>query len=1106
MSGHSIFVSYSHKDERWKNRLVTHLGVLEQEGILDLWEDRRIEVGDDWKPEIEKAIDKATVAILLVSADFLTSKFILDEEIPKLLERREKEGVRIIPIIVKPCAWTQVKWLSKIQARPKDGKPLSGGTPYQIDMNLAEIAAEIARILSAPRDIHRGGEESHVSDAKPASHKTIATQHQAQIDEHLTTTRSIITYDVTFLDLSGNRLSTFRESISQFPNLTELHLNDNQLSILPEWITQLQNLRTLDLSNNQLSMLPEWITQLQNLRTLDLSNNQFSTLPETITRLQNLSDLVVNNNPLISPPIEIATQGVGAVREYFRQLHEEGVDYLYEAKLLILGEGGVGKTTLAKKILNSSYVLKEEDSTRGVDILKWSFPIEGKKQLKVNIWDFGGQEIYHATYQFFLTPRSLYVLVVDRRKEVTDLHFWLHIVEMLGDGSPLLIVKNEKQDRHLEINERALKEQFDSLKEVLPTNLATNRGLQDIKEEIEYYIKKLPRIGTPLPRTWVRVREQLEKDPRNHISLEEYLAICRTNGFTVTKDSLQLSGYLHDIGVLLHFRDDPLLRRAIILKPNWAAQAVYKVLDNTRVVRNQGRFTREDLDRIWAAPEYENMRDELLQLMINFKLCYEIPTPKGGYIAPQLLTINQPEYEWDNQDNLLLRYSYAEFMPKRILTQFIVAMYPYIWEQTNVWKSGIVIEKDRTRAEVVEPYGKLEIRVRVAGVQKRDLMTVIRYQLKQIHDKYPWLKYEELIQCNCSHCKDSFEPHFYSVTRLMDLRANGELEIECSKSHEKVNVSGLLGDVSDMNRFSKRSDFLPQMYVIGDYYQGKVDDKIIEINQNIKGSTIHGKVVAAETIKGSFNTIQKSNASDELKDNLSKLTQAVEVMAEELPKEKAEEAADDMKRLVEEATREKPNPKFYNVSIQGLIAAAQNLGKVGDEVIKLTEKVRKILTGGDMVTRPEKAKRNGLFISYSHQDKDWLTKVQPHIEVLEKMGIAVNLWDDTQIKAGMRWKEEIEKALASAKVAVLLVSTDFLNSDFISRDEVPALLKAAQEDGATILPLILKPCLYTSYPDLKEYQAVNDPSKPLSTLRKSEQDKILVALSQRIIELMKQSG
>ena len=83
----------------------------------------------------------------MISANFLTSNFILGKEVPKLLERREKEGVRVIPVIVKPCAWTRVKWLSKIQARPKDGRPLSAGNDHQIESDLSELAEEIAKLI-----------------------------------------------------------------------------------------------------------------------------------------------------------------------------------------------------------------------------------------------------------------------------------------------------------------------------------------------------------------------------------------------------------------------------------------------------------------------------------------------------------------------------------------------------------------------------------------------------------------------------------------------------------------------------------------------------------------------------------------------------------------------------------------------------------------------------------------------------------------------------------------------------------------------------------------------------------------------------------------------
>lgn len=147
MTKPTVFISYSHKDEAWKDRLVTHLGVLQSQGLLDLWDDRRIGAGQDWHQEIEQAMAAASVAVLLVSAHFLTSQFILGEEAPRLLQRRDKEGLHIFPVIVRPCAWQAVGWLSRMQARPQDGRPLSSGDENQIDADLAAMAQEVYDLL-----------------------------------------------------------------------------------------------------------------------------------------------------------------------------------------------------------------------------------------------------------------------------------------------------------------------------------------------------------------------------------------------------------------------------------------------------------------------------------------------------------------------------------------------------------------------------------------------------------------------------------------------------------------------------------------------------------------------------------------------------------------------------------------------------------------------------------------------------------------------------------------------------------------------------------------------------------------------------------------------
>jgi internalin A len=407
-----------------------------------------------------------------------------------------------------------------------------------------------------------------------------------------------------------------------------------------------------------------------------------------------LSILTITSNKLNLPPEISRKRSPGSILEFLRQQQEEGVDYIYEAKLLVIGEGGAGKTSLANKLINPNYKLKleagetPEKSTEGIDVLRLDFLHPSGNPFRINLWDFGGQEIYHATHQFFLTKRSLYLLVADTRQDNTDFNYWLEVVELLSEASPTLIVKNEKQDRLCKINENQLRGRFPNLEKILPTNLADNRGLSEIIATIQHNISQLPHIGQPLPKTWVRVRDALEADTRNYITQTEFLTLCDTHGFKRHDDKLQLSGYLHDLGVCLHFQDDPVLKNIVILKPEWGTAAVYKVLDTKQVNQNLGCFTQTDLTQIWADEQYVQMRDELLQLMKNFKLCYEIPNRPHTYIAPQLLSPNQPEYDWDDTDNLILRYQYV-FMPKGMLTRFTVEMHQLI-DRDMVWKDGVI--------------------------------------------------------------------------------------------------------------------------------------------------------------------------------------------------------------------------------------------------------------------------------------------------------------------------------------------------------------------------------------------------------------------------------
>ena len=144
--------------------------------------------------------------------------------------------------------------------------------------------------------------------------------------------------------------------------------------------------------------------------------------------------------------------------------------------------------------------------------------------------------------------------------------------------------------------------------------------------------------------------------------------------------------------------------------------------------------------------------------------------------------------------------------------------------------------------------------------------------------------------------------------------------------------------------------------------------------------------------------------------------------------------------------------------------------------------------------------RTRIFVSYSHADAEWLKRLQVHLKPLERAG-SIEWWDDTKILPGMVWRDEIEKALAAAQIGVLLVSADFVASDFIAKNELPPLLAAAQDRGLTILSLIVGPSRFKRMPELSRFQAVNDPDRPFIGLSKAEQEADLLKLANRIEDL-----
>ncbi|MEK7729453.1 MAG: COR domain-containing protein, partial [candidate division KSB1 bacterium] len=602
--------------------------------------------------------------------------------------------------------------------------------------------------------------------------------------------------NLSLLDLSDNQLTTLPESLGDLQNLATLNLSYNELTTLPESVTHLQNLTTLNLSNNQLTALPGSIGDLQSLITLVLSHNQLTVFPESMTHFQNLTKLylssnqltvlpvflahmpklttlhfkerekyysaspgevVLSNNPITYPPKEVLAAGMEAVRSFFAQMEQQGKSKLYEAKLLLVGEAGAGKTSLLNKLLDENYVIPNpnEESTVGITVKTgWQFPLPQKPEVtfSANLWDFGGHEIQYMTHQFFLTSRALYVLLADERKQHTQFDYWFNIIKLLGKGSPVLVVLNEKNCKPITNFDYDSYRKFyheDFKLERCEVDLAeTGPRFVHLRNTVQRLLAQLPHIGDELPARWIDIRQALEQQrERNHIMLHEFKTLCAQHGIHKEIDQLTLSGYLHDLGVILHFQHDPQLADTLFLNPQWVVEAVYSVLDSDHAKKNKGRCTKGWMFEQWRSRGHDFSEcNKLLSLMLknNFELCYGL---EGGseeeYIAPQLLPSTRPPYEWNSAGNLHFRLQYP-FMPKGIITRMIVRLHEWIEREADeglVWERGVVLRKHGVRAQVTEEITKQEglkvINIVLDGPPsaQKDLLADLRAELRAIHDK-----------------------------------------------------------------------------------------------------------------------------------------------------------------------------------------------------------------------------------------------------------------------------------------------------------------------------------------------------------------------------------
>jgi internalin A len=596
--------------------------------------------------------------------------------------------------------------------------------------------------------------------------------------------------NLKYLTLRGNRLPDIPALVFKIKTLERLDISHNKIHVIPDEIGQLNNLFILKANDNAIERMSESICNCIFLTTIYLSKNKLKKIPESLIKLKDLKVIELSNNPyLSSPPLEIATSNVGAIFNYLSMLltNKRSVDN-YEAKLIIVGEGNVGKTCLKERIIKGIYN-DRTNTTHGIEISKWHTEINKIKDFIVNIWDFGGQEIYHATHQYFLTRRSVYLFVWNARTD-DDIHIfdkWLNTINSLSNSAPVIIVQSKIDERFKNINTELLTTQFPNIVGFFNVSSSTGEGFDSLIFSIKQSLLKLEHIGSKLPSIWVEIRQRLESLGKKYLTFDDYLCICQE--YNLTKDNVvYLSDYFHDIGVFLHFKDNPILRQVVFIDPSWATNSVYSLIDNSQVIDSFGEYDYSTLETTWLNYP-KTFYPTLIELMLKFELSYKYEG-EDKYIIPSLLPENPPDkIEWRYSKNLQFVFKYKH-STSNIISRFIVKAYDLIQDK-KVWKFGTILSYKNSEAFIrYNPFDK-EIIINTSGEEQRSLLEFIRREFDKIH-KSLHISPTENIPCICIKCKNSSSIFMWDFDFVTKAHSRQIQEVLCQKNFENVSVNELL--------------------------------------------------------------------------------------------------------------------------------------------------------------------------------------------------------------------------------------------------------------------------------------------------------------------------
>ena len=582
--------------------------------------------------------------------------------------------------------------------------------------------------------------------------------------------------NLTLLSIGGNNLNYLPTFIGDLKNITSLYIGNNKLRELPAFIGELKSLTSLDISNNNIKELPTFIGELKNLTSLDISSNNIKELPAFIGELKNLSSLDISNNNIKELPcflgklknlmrldisflnlchipkevvdldIPFSNNYVGRCLifssgmtldrmdvslfeqpyELIKKFYEAGFYVLKECKLILLGEGGSGKTCLTERLISGRYPEENPSPTEGILIKDWKLRFSNGDEPRIRVMDFSGQEIMYSMHTCFLTSRTVYLVVLDGRQDSqndTIARNWMEIIRTYAPGSPVIIVISKVDDevsRNSCLNVSDLKEEYSNLLCVEKVSAKDGTNIEGLKNRIQCAIEHNSGYMHYFNSNWMQIKSDLENMNDNYISDKVYDGICKKYGLNDDYFKKYLLKWFKVLGITYYYYESGDFSQANkkyrVLNPKWLTDGIYTLILKTppdtgllkhSVIRNALAENRINETRV-------TYNDEEIEFILCVMRQYEISliVENDTEFIPSKLDKNKPEFSFDKIKSLHLSWE-AKYIPNIVLHRLMVKYFNVI-DKTCMWRTGalfsdfdggqykykVLIEKTDTRMDL----------------------------------------------------------------------------------------------------------------------------------------------------------------------------------------------------------------------------------------------------------------------------------------------------------------------------------------------------------------------------------------------------------------------